>query len=217
MKKQLNIICVLIFLVVGLSLVPSTYMMCKGFMDGFNYGMSQAKETHEDSSEEILTPVGINLWPKSLIGSADQVLNQKDQKMYQTTFLKLMVWIKPQDAGVMRYAGWLSIAGLFFVILAVMHFYKLINAINKEVIFDWINVRRLNKIGYYLLISFAMMQAYLFLTYLTVNRVIELKGYNLNYWCDFQSMNLILGLIALLISRIFAIGLRMKEEQELTI
>ena len=49
------------------------------------------------------------------------------------------------------------------------------------------------------------------------NPIIELEGYEHNFWCDFQPMTLIMGLIALLVGRIFAIGLQMKEEQELTI
>ena len=50
--------------------------------------------------------------------------------------------------------------GLFFIIKAIIQFYKLINAINHEVIFDWMNVRRLNRIGRNLLISFILTQSY---------------------------------------------------------
>lgn len=89
--------------------------------------------------------------------------------------------------------------------------------INHGVIFDWVNVRRLNRIGKFLLISFALSQAYMLMAYFTANRLIQLEGYRLNFWGNFESMDLILGLIALLVARIFAIGLQMKEEQELTI
>lgn len=53
--------------------------------------------------------------------------------------------------------------------------------------------------------------------YWEATRLFELEGYEHNFWCDFQPMTLIMGLIALLVGRIFAIGLQMKEEQELTI
>ena len=107
--------------------------------------------------------------------------------------------------------------GLFFIVKAITQFYKLINAINHEVIFDWVNVRRLNCIGRNLLISFVLTQAYMLMNYWAAARLFELEGYEHNFWCDFQSMTLIMGLIALLVGRIFAIGLKMKEEQELTI
>ena len=100
---------------------------------------------------------------------------------------------------------------------AIVQFYKLINAINHEVIFDWMNVRRLNRIGRNLLISFMLSQAYMITNYWEATRLFELEGYEHNFWCDFQPMTLIMGLIALLVGRIFAIGLQMKEEQELTI
>lgn len=217
MKKQLNVICILIFLVVGLSLAPTVFLMCKGFVDGFKYGVSQAEKVEENHKLDIMVPLGLNLWPESLVTSKDRIFNQKDQKSYPVSFMKMMVWIKSKDAGVMRYTGWLSLLSLFFVLKAVVRFYKLINAINHGVIFDWMNVRRLNRIGRSLLISFVLMQTYIFLSYLAANRLIDLEGYRLSYWCGFESMNLILGLIALLVARIFAIGLQMKEEQELTI
>lgn len=217
MKKQLNIICVLIFLVVGLSLVPSAYLMCNGFVDGFKYGMSQAEDTDVNSRGEVLTPIGLSLWPKSLIATSSKVMNLKNQEWQSATYLKMMVWVKSKDAGMMKFGGLLSLISLFFILKAVVNFYKLINAINHEVIFDWTNVRRLNRIGRFLLIAFFLMQAYMVMAYVTANRLIELEGYRFNFWCDYESMTLILGLIALLVARIFAIGLKMKEEQELTI
>lgn len=217
MKKQLNIICVLIFLVVGLSLAPSAYLMCNGFVEGFKYGMSQTEDAGENGKVEILTPVGLSLWPKSLASTSNKVMNLKSQELQSATYLKMMVWVKSKEAGIMKFGGLLSLISLFFVLKAVVNFYKLINAINHEIIFDWTNVRRLNRIGRFLLISFLLMQTYMLITYLTASRLIELEGYRFNYWCDFESMTLILGLIALLVARIFAIGLQMKEEQELTI
>ena len=127
------------------------------------------------------------------------------------------LWAKSKDVGIVRYVSFLALIGLFFIIKAIIQFYKLINAINHEVIFDWMNVRRLNRIGRNLLISFVMTQTYMLMNYWTATRLFELEGYEHNLWCDFQSMTLIMGLIALLVGRIFAIGLQMKEEQELTI
>ena len=191
MKKQLNLICVLIFFFVGLSLVPSIYSMGNAFVDGFKEGMSQAEEAHEQGttniSAGILSPMTLSLWPKS------------------------------KDVGIARYVSFLILIGLFFIIKAIIQFYKLINAINHEVIFDWMNVRRLNRIGRNLLISFILTQAYMITNYWEATRLFELEGYEHNFWCDFQPMTLIMGLIALLVGRIFAIGLQMKEEQELTI
>lgn len=219
MKKQLNLICILIFFFVGLSLVPTIYMMCNGFVDGFKAGVSQTEKAHEqgENSMDILSPVALNLWPKSLTSASDKVFNQKDQKWYSSSQIKTLVWVDSKKMGLARFGGLLTLIGLFFIAKAIIQFYKLINAINHEVIFDWANVRRLNLIGRNLLISFVAMQAYMITNYWMASHLFELEGYQHNYWCDFQSMGLIMGLIALLVARIFAIGLQMKEEQELTI
>ena len=131
--------------------------------------------------------------------------------------IKTLVWVKSKELGITQLGGLLTLISLIFIVKAIIQFYKLINAINHEVIFDWLNVRRLNRIGRNLLISFVLTQAYVLMNYWASIRLFELEGYEHNIGCDFQSMTLIMGLIALLVGRIFAIGLQMKEEQELTI
>lgn len=218
MKRQLNLICVLIFFFVGLSLVPSIYSMGSAFVDGFKAGMSQAENSHGLSAHaERISPLALNLWPKSLADTSDKLFNLKDQAWYPVSHIKSVVWVNTEDVGMARFVSFLMLVGLFFIVKAILQFYRLINAINHEVIFDWMNVRRLNRIGRNLLISFVITQVYMFMEYWMVARLFELEGYKLNFWCDFQSMPLIMGLVALLVGRIFAIGLQMKEEQELTI
>lgn len=222
MKKQLNLICVLIFFFVGLSLVPSIYSMGNAFVDGFKEGMSQAEEAHEQGttniSAGILSPMTLSLWPKSLAATSDKLFNQKDQEWYPASHIKTLVWAKSKDVGIARYVSFLILIGLFFIIKAIIQFYKLINAINHEVIFDWMNVRRLNRIGRNLLISFILTQAYMITNYWEATRLFGVgKVMNIISGVTFQPMTLIMGLIALLVGRIFAIGLQMKEEQELTI
>ncbi|MEY8488002.1 DUF2975 domain-containing protein [uncultured Parabacteroides sp.] len=221
MKKQLNLICVLIFFFVGLSLLPSIYLMGNAFVDGFSAGMSQAEKVHEQGvtniSAEVLSPLALNLWPKSLAATSDKIFNQRDQEWYPASQIKTLVWVKSKELGITQLGGLLTLISLIFIVKAIIQFYKLINAINHEVIFDWLNVRRLNRIGRNLLISFVLTQAYVLMNYWASIRLFELEGYEHNIGCDFQSMTLIMGLIALLVGRIFAIGLQMKEEQELTI
>ena len=109
MKKQLNLICVLIFFFVGLSLVPSIYSMGNAFVDGFKEGMSQAEEAHEQGttniSAGILSPMTLSLWPKSLAATSDKLFNQKDQEWYPASHIKTLVWAKSKDVGIARYVS----------------------------------------------------------------------------------------------------------------
>ena len=164
MKKQLNLICVLIFFFVGLSLVPSIYSMGNAFVDGFKEGMSQAEEAHEQGttniSAGILSPMTLSLWPKSLAATSDKLFNQKDQEWYPAYTIRHWSGRNPKMLELQdMWKSSLVLIGLFFIIKAIIQFYKLINAINHEVIFDWMNVRRLNRIGRNLLISFILTQS----------------------------------------------------------
>lgn len=221
MKKQLNLICVVMFLFVGLSLLPSLYTLSNSFVEGFKSGISQVEEMEGqgtvDLEKEILRPVVLSLHPKALNETSDKLFNQKDRKWYPASYMKALVWTNAADSEVARHVSILVVLGLFFLVKAIIQFYKLINAINHEVIFDWVNVRRLNRIGRDLLLSFVLTQAYALMIYREAARLFELEGYEYNPWCDFQSMTLIMGLVALLVGRIFAIGLQMKKDQELTI
>ena len=120
--------------------------MGNAFVDGFKEGMSQAEEAHEQGttniSAGILSPMTLSLWPKSLAATSDKLFNQKDQEWYPASHIKTLVWAKSKDVGIARYVSFLILIGLFFIIKAIIQFYKLINAINHEVIFDWMNVRR---------------------------------------------------------------------------
>ena len=61
------------------------------------------------------------------------------------------------------------------------------------------------------------MQTFWLLNYLLVRETVELEGYTVSFWMDFKAIELVLGLIALLVGRIFAMGITLREEQELTI
>ena len=87
-----------------------------------------------------------------------------------------------------RIASFISvIAGIF----CLLQFFYLIRNINRGDIFSWKNVKFLRKL--------------------------QLNGCEFSYTFAFSDATLILGFISLLVAEVFAIGLKMKEEQDLTI
>lgn len=222
MKRQLNTICILMFLCIGLMLAPSVYLLYTCFVEGFEYGLEQAEDAQKsgvkDISANVLLPVELNLWPQSLSVSPDKVYNKKTEEWLPAQHLRSLLWVKSGKGNYSQ--GWMSlfsILGLVAVILAVFIFYKLINAINHQVIFEWINVRRLNRIGIALLVSFFMLQISWLINFLTVKNMIQLEGYEFNFFGEFKAIHLLLALVSLLVGRIFAMGITLREEQELTI
>jgi len=113
--------------------------------------------------------------------------------------------------------GLLALVIAALVILLIYWFIKLIFNINKSIIFEWKNVKLLRKIGI-LLIGFyvcGIIFAFLFGNY--ASSLVSIPGYFLDNSKFFSYGSLIQGIIALIVAEIFAIGLKLKEEQDLTV
>ena len=90
-------------------------------------------------------------------------------------------------------------------------------SINKSDIFNWKNVRRLRRLGILLIIGFVCTFLLAFLSFHNVEKVFSVTGYSLSMADMVHITSLVLGISALIVAEVFAIGLKMKEEQELTI
>jgi len=102
-------------------------------------------------------------------------------------------------------------------IVIISRFIKLIIAVNKSIIFDWVNVTRLRQIGGGFLVLYVLnMIAQLYYHYMTIAAV-QLPDYYISGGDVYKTTTLLFGLIAFLIAEVFAVGLRLKEEQDLTI
>ena len=100
---------------------------------------------------------------------------------------------------------------------AIVLFVRLIISINKSDIFNWKNVRRLRRLGLALIISFCCSFSVAYITLYNVGEVFSLRGYTLELSGILSGTMLVLGLCSLIVGEVFAIGLKMKEEQDLTI
>ena len=87
----------------------------------------------------------------------------------------------------------------------------------QGVIFNWKNVRRLRRLGVLLIIGFVCTFLLAFLSFHNVEKVFSVTGYSLSMADMVHITSLVLGISALIVAEVFAIGLKMKEEQELTI
>ena len=103
------------------------------------------------------------------------------------------------------------------IVWAVVLFIRLIVSINKSDIFNWKNVRRLRRLGILLIIGFVCTFLLAFLSFHNVEKVFSVTGYSLSMADMVHITSLVLGISALIVAEVFAIGLKMKEEQELTI
>ncbi|MBQ9646482.1 MAG: DUF2975 domain-containing protein [Prevotella sp.] len=214
MKKRLNILCVLVFVAIGIGFLPFLYAMGLGVQMGVQGGdgaqaelnrMVNAEQVHlmpvqmthlaHVTVDNLLTGEAVTVWPERIVADVE-----------------------------VSYPGWYTVLNtvcryLVYVALVaiVVLFLKFIVRVNRGHVFEWRNVRLLRWLGGLELggsIVTTMLQVY---GAGIVGRQFALSGYAPDYFSYVSATELSVGLVALIAAEIFAIGLKMKEDQDLTI
>lgn len=211
-KTSINILCILILAILaGSILVPGIALV-----DGFTAGLNSSETT-----EVSYTPVMVHY----NVSSKDMF--RPDSAVYSTDGTRFPI---VHRTGIIlvpdnKIPGWysattivcVSIEVILFIMLVVELIQFLIN-INHNRIFDIRNVKRLRRFGIYLILI-AFFQCINGLT--DVMAVMSLSIISehspLTAIWTIPWSNLLIGLLALLLSQIWSMGLEMKKEQELTI
>lgn len=214
MKRRVNIICTLIFLAISFSLISSFINSLSAMKAGFMEGQSVAAEDRNRDTSAFLTlvPIDESEYPDSLY-------NNVTQQWMPASHSNTLVRIPANDVNKLHWVitGLLATVFTVSIITFLVVFIRIIIAINKSVIFDWSNVRKLRIAGACLLVSFISGCLTQYLMIESYTKIIDIPGYIISQRDTFDSSFLIWGLISLLVAEVFAVGLRLQEEQELTI
>lgn len=217
MKKRLNILCVLILLILGYSVFESLYMIGVAAKSGIESG-KHTKMNAVQKVERIQHMKVIAVMSNDPVAFADSVYNEKTGEyvpaMYNRMIISMKTGTSTWQMMVMMVLAYLQ---LFVTVFAVTLFVRLIMSINRSNIFSWKNVRRLRKIGVSMILCFLCSAIPVWIASYQLSGVFAIKGYSSNLSELISTTNLVLGMVALIIGEVFAIGLKMKEEQELTI
>lgn len=221
MKKRLNVLCVIVMLVLGYSVFETGYYFTIGLRAGFDAARHEQTVSPEQL-DRLSNMRYISVMPDDLDGwrglFADSVYNEKSASHIPVTYSSLLVGVDTQsDAKLMWPRALLSLLLIALYLCALEQFVRLVVAINRGEIFGWHNVRRLRHIGITLILSFLCILAASYIDKWQVEQCLQIRGYHLIVADAVQVTTLIIGLCALVVGEVFAIGLKMKEEQELTI
>ena len=187
MKRRLNILCLVVMLVLSYSVLEQGYYIFLGAKMGAQTRLELGKKGSDIAAYKEL----MNL----------KVVNLIPSSMESFVVAKyLLIYLH-----------------LGFSLWAVVLFIRLIISINKSDIFNWRNVRRLRRLGMALVVSFCCTFASSYLDFIGIDTVFSLHGYELSLSELVSTTTLVLGLCSLIVGEVFAIGLKMKEEQDLTI
>ena len=160
----------------------------------------------------------IALFPDNFANLKDSVYNEKTGEFVPAIYGKLVVSVNtPVNIWLKFITMMCNFIGIFTMIFSVVFFAKLIIAINKSRIFDWKNVRRLRWLGAILILNFICSAFPAYISAYELSGVFSISGYSVNLSGLVSKLTLVLGLVALIVGEVFAIGLKMKEEQDLTI
>lgn len=231
MKKRLNILCAIVLLVLGWSVIETGYYFVLGAAKGAKAGYEYAKQMDENPQAASRSEVdrlqgitNIHVLPRAFKEfdmegwMADSVLNAKTGRYVPAMYAELMVSVPREEDSAMQTAGLLlGLLKLAVGIWAIVLFIRWVVAVNRSDIFTWHNVRRLRRMGVLLLASCALTWLLEYLTVHALRQVFALPGYELTLAGSVSLSVLLLGLCSLIVAEVFAIGLRMKEEQDLTI
>lgn len=174
-ERRLNILCIIVVLVLGYSVLETGYYFIVGVKAGVEAGAENAVSA--ENRKELINMKYISLLPEHLskVGNnglfQDSVYNEKSGEYVPVSFNSMMVSVDTKSATMEQAAfSLLNLLHMAICIWAIVLFVRLVISINKSDIFNWKNVRRLRLLGTTLIISFctALLPAYL--TFRSVER-----------------------------------------------
>lgn len=216
MKKRLNLIC----LGIVLAVLVSMSFLFSTFYYGFKAGIDAYEQGAAGVEKLDVTYKMIGTMPTDVItNETATAINEKDGSTVSILPFISMIGIPNEkaDATDSIFLSLLDWVVIICCIYAIVQFVKMIRNIHRNIIFDWANVKRLRRLGLSLILCFCCSLVTFAINNHLVSQVISLKDCDFSIAFQFSDPTLLIGFTSLLFAEIFAIGLRLKEENDLTI
>lgn len=220
MKTKLNLICVMVFCLMVADLWGGWFEFDVG-KNAADYEMETQQEARQAFRQQKVTDAWmVNLLPISKVQTAIMVRNELTGKMMRAW--PTAMYVEPETPE--EFSGWhaflesvfalLALAGMLMTIVVFVWF---IGRVNHNYIFDRKNVTLLRLAGTGLLTYGIIGTVWNILAQVDTVKQFQLSGYGNDWLSGIEFTTLLLGLIAFVAAQVFAMGVKMKEEQELTI
>lgn len=215
MKKKLNLFCILIFVVLAFDMFIVLDVMFTGAMRGYDTagkpGGSPRGKSYDYATLSLL-PTEVTDRTAKTVGPGS------GGREYMAWPTQLMV---PADSCRTALSEPLAVTGgvvsLVLGIVALTSFVCFVRNINRREIFTRKNTAYLRRIGWCTIGAGALMTLHYCYDQYIVQQVFRLDGYVVDYSSSIYSEYILFGLFSLVMAEAFAIGLKMREEQDLTI
>ncbi|OUO57852.1 DUF2975 domain-containing protein [Bacteroides sp. An279] len=216
MKKRLNLIC----LGIVLAVLVSMSFLFSTFYYGFKAGIDAYEQGAAGVEKLDVTYKMIGTMPTDVItNETATAINEKDGSTVSILPFISMIGVPNEkaDATDSIFLSLLDWMVIICCIYAIVQFVKMIRNIHRNIIFDWANVKRLRRLGFSLILCFCCSLVTFAINNHLVSQVISLKDCDFSIAFQFSDPTLLIGFTSLLFAEIFAIGLKLKEENDLTI
>lgn len=203
-----------------LAVLVSMSFLFSTFYYGFKAGIDAYEQGAAGVEKLDVTYKMIGTMPTDVItNETATAINEKDGSTVSILPFISMIGIPNEkaDATDSIFLSLLDWMVIICCIYAIVQFVKMIRNIHRNIIFDWANVKRLRRLGLSLILCFCCSLVTFAINNHLVSQVISLKDCDFSIAFQFSDPTLLIGFTSLLFAEIFAIGLRLKEENDLTI
>ncbi len=217
--NRLKLLYTVLFIIIVGNLYQSVVLE---FYEGFKYGFAIAN--YEDKNNlyvDNFLMMDVKVKDNNYMDSS--VVNIKTDKPMQIRYNNISLLVNSDSAK----PTWWILLQVFFgaMVLSVVIFgiwilnlaLKIIFSLQKTAVFDRINLKRINRIGIFILIIAAVESSLQLINIYSAKAMIELQYYTFSFADVFQYNSFILGTVILIMSEILRMAIEIKEEQDLTI
>lgn len=211
-KTSINALCVIIILILASNVLTTLWTGVQAFVSGYNA---------PNPSGELLTPVRVamNHYRTASIAPSDTVY--LDGGKTYAAMVDRATLMMPDHSfwiGAQIIDSVCIVAVIVLLVLLIIQFVKFIVNINRGLIFEYVNIRHLRRFGVYLLAISAVQCIMGLANDYAISRLgLSSCGVALVSAWTLPWSDMLFGCLALLMAQIWTRGLRMREEQELTI
>ena len=225
MQKKINLLSTL--LVIALVLGGLSTCSTRSYKEGFEEGYDTASNMFDKSDaykagyatgtavkEKLdFQTINLHLIPKQFPGYYETVLNTKTGENEPMSLMEIQVRLKDTGRAANWIRGILLGVGIVCILAFIYLLFYFILTIKSGEIFDRGNERTLRWMAVVFFAVFVCDLAYSLLNYTLVKSAIALENYSIE-WERPSVFPLVLGFTFLLFAQIFAMGRKMKEDQE---
>lgn len=217
--ERLKALCIVLLVVFFVSLYQGAILP---FIEGVKYGMAIAKYENDtqNNTQEFLM---LDVEPKNPDYMEVNEMNVKDGApvLIRPTNISILlndtvqkpVWWMVLNALMMAFTIIVLVLSIWIPFLVV----KILRSLQHSVVFDRINLQRINRIGLILLGIGIIGSIIQFINIISAEQLVDLVHYRFSYSKVIDFTTIIMGVVILIMNEVMRIAVEMKEEQDLTI